>query len=92
MGLATKIDTVFGHEKRDQLKNIDSALKLEDYRALYLTDFEAAFLKVMNTMRLLLSSVHSYLCNALLDNRWKKFSSCVSIVSERNIPNEYFLI
>lgn len=46
MGLAAKIDTVFGHDKREQLKSIDSALKLQDYKAHYLSDFEAVFLKV----------------------------------------------
>ena len=46
MGLAAKIDTAFGHEKREQLRSIDSALKLQDYKALYLADFEAVFIKV----------------------------------------------
>jgi hypothetical protein len=46
MGLASKIDSTFGSEKRDSLKNIDSALKLQEFRGLYLQHFEAAFLEV----------------------------------------------
>ena len=46
MGLASKIDTVFATEKRDGLKNMDSALKLQEYNHLYLMHFEANFLEV----------------------------------------------
>jgi hypothetical protein len=46
MGLASKIDSTFGSEKRDSLKNIDSALKLQEFRGLYLQHIEAAFLEV----------------------------------------------
>lgn len=46
MGLAAKIDTTFGSERRDSLRNIDSALKLHEFRALYVLHFEAAFLEV----------------------------------------------
>lgn len=46
MGLASKIDTVFATEKRDSLKNMDSALKLQEYNHLYLMHFEANFLEV----------------------------------------------
>lgn len=46
MGLATMIDTAFGTEKRDKLKNIDAALKVQEYTTLYLRDFEGDFLQV----------------------------------------------
>lgn len=46
MGLAAKIDKAFGHDMRERLKSIDIALKLQDFKALYLADFEAPFMKV----------------------------------------------
>jgi hypothetical protein len=46
MGLASKIDTAFATERREGLRNLDAALKLQEFRHLYLQDFEAAFLQV----------------------------------------------
>lgn len=50
MGLATMIDTAFATEKRDKLKNIDAALKVQEYTSLYLRDFEVSFLQVRSAL------------------------------------------
>jgi len=46
MGLAAKIDPIFASEQRVALKNMDSALKLQNYKVQYLEHFERAFLEV----------------------------------------------
>ncbi len=44
MGVASKIGTTITPEMRTKLNNIDNALKLQDFKQVYESDFEKAFL------------------------------------------------
>lgn len=45
MGVATKITGAMANDLREKLSNIDRALKLQEFRQIYDTDFEKDFLK-----------------------------------------------
>ncbi len=46
MGVADKIGTTITPEMRAKLNNIDNALKLQDFKKIYVADFEKPFLEV----------------------------------------------